>query len=330
MEASATPPTAAGASLRQNRRRAWMFALPAVLGMVALFLLVAYRQGILNSKDHLFFLSASAAGVTQGMPVKINGFLIGSVVAIELLPPSARVDQRVRVEMSIYRDYMHYIPKATKARIASETLIGQRVIELLPQRYDSRAVANGEVLEFERSHDATEIAQRVETVLMPLLENVNAVAVSLNDPKAPFQQTLAASHAFVNGLPQVTERLDAVLVQSQRSLQILEKQASSTLQKAGRTIDHVEQAAPPLLGKLDRSAENVQQASADVRAITGRASQQVPEILDGAQAITSQTGQIVQGARQTWPISVFAGPSSAPAALPSDSVEGLKLPTLPP
>lgn len=304
------------------KRRAWLFATPAIVGIAAFLVLVAYKQGLLASRDRLYFVTPSAVGITSGMPVKLNGFIVGSVDKIVLLPPSMQSDRRVQVELGIYRDYMGYIPKTTVARLVQEGLIGQIMIELQPQRYDARPVANGEMLPFERSKGLSEIAEELQNRLTPVLQNMQTLTAQLNDPKGSFQQILKSGSELTANLNQTNRQLQQTLAQTSHGAQAIEQHTNATLNTANHALQTIDQAAPALIGKIDRTAEQLLQISEEARRITFQSSQQVLRIVDDTQSIAHQSNQIMQGARQTWPVNLMVAPPQS-RTLPLDSQDGL-------
>lgn len=307
------------------KRHALRYLLPTLVGLLSLVVLLSYKQGLMTTKDRLYFFVASAGGLTTGMPVKLNGFVVGNVDNILLLPPSAQSDQRVRIELGIFRDYMGYIPKATKARLSQELLIGQSAIELLPLRYDARPVTSGEVLIFERSKGLNEIAQDIQARLEPVLANTQQFTQSLNNPDAAFQQTLKASSSLLAALPKTNQDMQATLQQSRDSLRNIEQQSTQTLKTADHALNQIDQALPSLVSKVDRVVSNTEQVTHDLKQITGPSAKVVPEILSDVQTTAADSRTIVQGAKSSWPISALVGSGNANQPLPSDSLDGLSL-----
>lgn len=304
------------------KRRSWLFMAPAVLGVLAVLLLVTWKQGLLTSTDRLYFMTDSAVGITQGMPVKLNGFKVGNVQAVQLLPPSTQSDRRVRVELSVYRHYMGYIPKTTKVRLLQEGLIGQSVIDLLPQRYDARPVASGELLGFERSRGIGEIAQGLEQRVVPILNNTDILTSGLADPKGNLQSLLKAGNSLAVDLAVTNQQVQATLAQTDRSMRSIEKGASESLATTNRLLSTVEKDLPPLLDTMQASAGNFRKSSEDMLVITGKSSQQIPRILDTAEASAAQSSEIIRDVRSIWPLRAIGRGRDA-EALPLDSLEGL-------
>lgn len=318
-----TQPTRA--AFRRLRLRGIGFALPATLAVAAVLTIVSYKQGLLTPKESLYFQTDTASGLTRGMPVKLNGFLVGNVGPIVLLPPSELSDQRVRVELRIIRSYLDHIPRTTSARLAQEGLVGQSIIELVPERYDARAIAAGEVLPFERTRSAADIARELEERVLPVLHNTEVLTSGLADPTGPFQSALVNGNTLAVELVETNQQLRAVLEQSERSLATLGDSAGDSLGRADRVLGQLEADLPGLLESAGKTAAQMEQASADLAVITARSSKQLPAILDDAESAAHQGDQLVRDVRSIWPIS-RAGPDRGPQVLPSDSLDGLPTP----
>lgn len=313
--------TAGSASLR---RRAWLFAAPAVAGVLAVLALFAHKQGAFATEDRLHFLAPSAVGISTGMPAKLNGFVVGSVREIVLLPPAADSPLRVRVELGIFDDYMRYIPKTTVARLVQEGLIGQGVIELQPRRYDARPVASGEVLLFERARNVGEIAEHLEQQLAPVLDHTRQLGAALADPAGDFQQAIKGARRLTEALPATNAQAEKTLAQAGASVAQLSDAAARTLGSADRTLATVSEAVPGLLAKLDRTADNLAGASASIRSISDTSEQALPAILGDVRQAAGDGRRLVDGAMQSWPARALVAPPAH--EVPLDSQQGLALP----
>ena len=309
------------------RRRAWLFAAPAIAGILAVLALFAHKQGAFSTEDRLHFLAPSAAGITAGMPAKLNGFVVGSVRDIVLLPPSADSPLRVRVELGIFDEYMRYIPKTTVARLVQEGLIGQGVIELLPRRYDACPVASGEVLEFERTRNVGEIAEHLERQLLPVLENTRKLGAGLADPDGDFQQAIKGARVLVQELPATNAQARQTMAEAGASVARLSDAATRTLGSADQTLEAVSAAVPGLLQKLDKTATNLVETSENVRSIGAASNWAVPGILEDVRQAAGDSRRVVDGAMQTWPVKALVAPP--PREVPLDSQQGLGLPYSP-
>lgn len=306
------------------RRRAWLFAAPAIAGILAVLALFAHKQGAFATEDRLHFLAPSAVGISAGMPAKLNGFVVGSVREIVLLPPAADSPLRVRVELGVFKDYMRYIPKTTVARLVQEGLIGQGVIELQPRRYDARPVASGEVLLFERARNVGEIAEHLEQQLAPVLTHTRQLGAALADPAGDFQQMIKGARRLTEELPATNAQARATLAQAGASVAQLSGAATRTLDSADRTLAAVSDTVPGMLVKLDRTVDNLAGASASLRSIGGASEQALPDILGDVRQAAGDGRRLVDGAMQSWPANALLAPPSA--EVPLDSQQGLALP----
>jgi ABC-type transporter Mla subunit MlaD len=274
-------------------------------------------------------MAASATGITRGMPVKLNGFVVGRVAAIELLPPSTQSDQRVRVALDVFHRYLDYVPKTTRARLAQEGVIGQAVIELVPQRYDARAVRGGEMLPFERSRGLPEIAAGLEARIVPILDNTQVLTQRLADPRGDMQGMLAEGRRAAASVVVTNAEVQATMAQTRTAVAALSTRADATLARSDRTVAAIERDVPLLLGELRATAENARRSSESVAELTARSSEQVPRILDTAEQAASQGNELVSDVRRLWPLSALRREATGTGHAPSDSLDGLDVPLEP-
>lgn len=318
--AGAAPPLA---------RKAWLLAMPALLALAAWFLYTASQQGMLSSKERIHFLAPTAAGMTPGMPVKLNGFIVGAVERIALLPPTVQSNLRVRVELGIYRNYMSYVPRTTIARLTQEGMLGPNVIELHPQRYDARPVSAGDVLAYERPPGLAEIATHFQEKLAPVIEHATTLGANLNDPKGKFQGAMTAATHAMERLPATADRLEETARRAGDDINKLEVRAERSLDKTDRALDAVNSKLPGLLDKADQTVADLQAAGASVRRITGDTEQAAPGLLQDAQQIGADGTRLMQGATKSWPMRLWLPPPQ-PRGVAIDSQQDLPLPPVSP
>ena len=101
------------------------FLLIALL-LVATFVgIVAHKQGWFVQQTMIRIITPDALGISNGMPVKLFGFTVGSVREMHLVPGG------VDVQLTIMSQHMPRIPKGSRARFARESgVIGASVIEI--------------------------------------------------------------------------------------------------------------------------------------------------------------------------------------------------------
>jgi hypothetical protein len=195
-----------------DRRRAWLFILPAVLGLILLVVGVAVKQGYFIRRVNLSFYAPSADGVAVGTKIKLLGFPVGAISGVTFIPASAGQPRRVKLQANVDAEYLAHIPNDSRARLAQEGVIGEYTIEIVPGSDNARPVAAGESLELKKEGGLSDLASMVETRLMPVVDEAQVLLRNLNDERAGIKPLLIDMHRLV---------LDA----------------SATAQRAGKMID---------------------------------------------------------------------------------------------
>lgn len=313
---------------RQLKRRSLWVAAPALAGVLALLALVSWKQGLLTATSPLYFMAGTATGIGHGMPVKLNGFVVGEVAAIELLPPSTQSAERVRVTLDIHRRYLAYVPRTTRARLSQEGVIGQAIIELVPQRYDARAIHAGELLPFERSRGLAEIATGLEARINPVLDNAQALTQRLADPDGDLHGLLAEGRRAAAGMAETNAQVQATMAETRQAVSALSGSAEASLRRVDRTLSTVERDIPVLLSDLKATAANAKLASESAARLATRSDEQVPRILDSAEQAAEQGNALVGDVRRLWPLRALARDRGDGLA-DSDSLDGVAVPLEP-
>ena len=80
------------------------FFLVAFVSLVAISIIVGYKQGAFVPHTSIYFYAADASGINKGMPVKLFGLPVGNVKRLDLS------DRGIKVELSIISEYISRIP----------------------------------------------------------------------------------------------------------------------------------------------------------------------------------------------------------------------------
>jgi phospholipid/cholesterol/gamma-HCH transport system substrate-binding protein len=105
--------------------RARFFIFGAVAGFIGLVAFVIWKQEVFRSSRVINLIAASSQGVQKGMAARLSGFRIGKVGNVEL-----EGENRVRVTLEVFSEYAHFLRADSMASIASESLIGDRFIDI--------------------------------------------------------------------------------------------------------------------------------------------------------------------------------------------------------
>jgi phospholipid/cholesterol/gamma-HCH transport system substrate-binding protein len=172
----------------ERRERAVQFRVGIfVLVGLGLFLGMVYvlgaRAALFESRYTIHADFTEVGGLTEGATVRLAGVQIGRVTGVNLPPAPGG---KVRVDMTIARRYGDRIRKNSVARIETQGLLGDRIVEITVGSADAAPVRPEEVI---AARDPTDIGaimgQGAETVqnVAALAESLREVAQSLNESK---------------------------------------------------------------------------------------------------------------------------------------------------
>lgn len=130
--------------METNKNKKIAVALFIISGF-ALFLTAIF---VIGSKENLFtpvFVIKtefeSVSGLRTGSTVRFNGINVGKVNLIQILATN-----KILVEMSIENSVQKFIKKDSRVTIASDGLVGNKIIEISPGTPGSQHVAEGDML----------------------------------------------------------------------------------------------------------------------------------------------------------------------------------------
>jgi len=309
--------------------RTGLFVAVAVLILLGTIAASLITHDAFTPTTRIFFFAHSAQGIRNGMSVQLSGFKIGSVQELRIEP-----DARVRVMLAVDNKYTALIPQDSEAGLAKEALIGASYIEIEPGKNKALTVAEDSVLKFYRAIDFADMAQDLKEKLDPILADIKQVTQSINDPEGDIRKTMSnvrQATALVAELAQQVSqlakrsegRVDAIAGKVDRILDqtgaTLER-ARGALDTAARSLDTVERRLPDLLLRLDQSLKNVESVTADARRLSSGLGDDLPLAIREGRGLVEDAHEIVDGAKQAWPVRNFVAPPGQ-TALPLDSYD---------
>lgn len=131
------------------RRVHWAWFRVAVVCLVAcaiLFTLFYLLAGgtLFEAKAPLLLYISDATGLAPGSPVRVNGVGVGKVKAVGL-SGSRDPSRIIRVAMDVERDRLAGIPEDSAAQIGSETLAGDKFVDIVAGHSQRSVRRNGEI-----------------------------------------------------------------------------------------------------------------------------------------------------------------------------------------
>lgn len=198
-------------------------------GAAGLLTLLALGMGTSNNwwnrNLQLSFRTYSAAGLQEGMAVKISGFAVGHVERLRLLN-----DAQVQVTLKIDANREPMVGRRSRASLAQDGLLSPAYIAISPDLHDlgnRPPISQGDTLIFERSPDITTLIKEVASSRVPL------------------QQMLTRAGALVERrLPRSLDQLDRTLHSGERLANQVERE--------------VVQGSGDLQGRLSRATGNLE------------------------------------------------------------------------
>jgi len=296
-----------------------VFVLLAAAGVLLLVVFVGLQQDMFISRVKLYLVSDSGKDLSEGMAVKLNGVKIGKVKRLNLDDIT-----EVKLELSIYRDYVKWIKSDSYAMLVKEGLIGDGIIEIIPGSDGARPVEEGESLALDRERGLSEMAQEVRGEIKVLLNDIKETIRYINDPggdiraaiknarrlsedvlvtRDKFDSRLGATMTKVDGALDLTAASIEELKGVMGDIEALLGSTKETMERVGRTVKKTEEDYPDVLSSINQSLENVEKITEDLRMVTERTAPKIPDVVNKGSDLMDGTKDIIESAKKTWPIS---------------------------
>lgn len=219
-------------------------------------------------RDGVYFAQyENTEGLVVGTPVTINGFQVGSVEDISLLPTNTHLLVRFRVE----RQYK--FSKNSIAKIYESGLIGGKSLAVVPALDGAPVAQSGDTLQ---SSIAPGLTQLVNDKLTPLQEKIEGMVNHADSVLMAFNNVFdtAAQSQLNQSIGHLASALSAIDNISQQ----LEQSLQSNDGGLGKTIDNLAQITTDLkqttttLSEADLNGliENLHQTSSNLVVITNQ------------------------------------------------------------
>ncbi|HZT62588.1 MAG TPA: MlaD family protein [Burkholderiales bacterium] len=281
-------------------RKVSLFLLSAVFGVIAVILLVGYKQGIFVRHTKIYFHAADAFGINKGTSVRLFGLPVGNVSDLDIS------DRGVKVELSIISDYTPRLPKTSRARLVREGYVGAATIQIVPSGesgHPLEPIAEGDEIEYLPPRGVAEMVDDFKTQLTPVINDLRRVLVELNQPNSEFRKSMAGASAVLRELPETNRETRKVLQDTDQMI----RRAETTFASLGRVGAQLEQQVPVLGGKLATTLDALTETSAEIRDTTRKNGQalhealvQMPGLLRDGGELVRDGQDVVGAARNSW------------------------------
>src|SRR5688572_2331686 len=189
--------------------------LVALLGMVYL---LGARARLFEARYTIHAEFTEVGGLADGATVRLAGVQIGRVDAVNLPPHPGG---KVRVDMTITKKVADRIRRDSIARIETQGLLGDKIVEITVGSAQAPVVAAGEVI---GSRDPFDIGQ-VMNESSKIVKSVGALADSLRETATTLNQskiieeaatTVKEAATTVKAARQITDRVGKVIDQVEK------------------------------------------------------------------------------------------------------------------
>jgi phospholipid/cholesterol/gamma-HCH transport system substrate-binding protein len=198
--------------------RVGLLVLGAVLVLMAGIFMIGEQNRIFTSKNRYTFTVASASGLNQGSPVRLNGVTVGLVERITL-PEDVR-QQLLTVRISIEKQYEERIRADSAVRIRTIGLLGDKYVEVSSGSPDAPVIPPGGVIP---TAPVTDVDQLI-TSGGDVVDNLVRISYSLNSILGRVDRGEGLIGELTTGQSSgIAERLDATLASTQRLIADVEE-----------------------------------------------------------------------------------------------------------
>ena len=208
------------------------FILLALVLFFAIVYLLGARARYFESKYELAAEFTEVAGLIEGATVRLAGVQIGRVTAVVLSP---RPGGKVRVTMSVAKRFQERIRRNSEARIATQGLLGDKIIDITPGSLDAPPLAPGALLSSQEPQEmsrmfaegastlraVSELASTLRTAAERLekggtFDDIGAAVKSARRITDEVEKGKGWLHVLVFEEPESLRRLNALLASTQR------------------------------------------------------------------------------------------------------------------
>jgi phospholipid/cholesterol/gamma-HCH transport system substrate-binding protein len=150
---------------------------------VAIFF-IGETGAVFGERYQLTTLMPSANGLIQGASVRLAGQDVGKVDAIEFVPVSERTNPNnvLKITLGINRSVAEQIRADSEARIRTQGLLGDKIIDLTPGSLDQPVLQEGDTIASAVAIDYEQMlgsASELVDDLAAILHNIRAIADTL-------------------------------------------------------------------------------------------------------------------------------------------------------
>jgi phospholipid/cholesterol/gamma-HCH transport system substrate-binding protein len=157
---------------RRSNIRLGIYISSGVLLFIIVIYLIGSQQNMFQRNVRITATFTDVKGIRVGANVRFTGIDVGTVSKMVILS-----DTSVRIEMSVNEKVTSFIKKNSVATIASEGLMGSKIIVLMPGSPDEKSISDGDNLPTSPPVEIDDIIREIKISS----EKISAVSSNLVD-----------------------------------------------------------------------------------------------------------------------------------------------------
>lgn len=299
-EANPGEPDLDGASAeRRGEIKVGAFVLTTLVIAVAMTLVLAQKRHVFERRVVIHTIFQEVQGLKEGAPVRLSGVDIGQVSRLAFA--KERTASAIHVDLEIARESLERIGVDSVARIGSQGLLGDKIIELSVSGHPVQPILAGATLESQSPADFNKIIEQAVDVLAKAkvvadhaamlvqgvsdpksLENVRGIIQSVQKltyaaEKGPGlvhalfydPQSTRSFNSLLANVDKVSGHVDEVAGQVDQLLGVTDRDGMQLINNVSRAARNVGDVARTL--RESKVIPNLDQASGDLAAMTAYA-----------------------------------------------------------
>lgn len=259
---------------RRGEVKVGAFVLFTLLVAVGVTLALAQKRHLFESRVVIHTVFQEVQGLKEGAPVRLSGVDIGRVSRLAFA--EERTASLIHVDMEISKESLARIGVDSVARIGSQGLLGDKILELSVSGNPDRPIAAGATLESQPAADLNKLFEQASEVL--------AQAKVVADHAADFVQGVSdpTSLENVRGIMQSVQRLTSAAEKGPGLIHAIFFDPASTrsfngllvnMEKLSGHVDHAVAQLDQVLGATDKDGlqlvNNLSRAARNVGDVAG-------------------------------------------------------------
>lgn len=279
-----------------------VFLLTSLLGSLLVLGYIGWRWDAFTPSVHYRIEPASGQGILPGMTVKYRGFRVGKVSTVKL-----ESDGRVHADLRVFKRYENLVREDTVARLMSETMIGDAVIDLSPGA--GQPVSPGGTLPFERERTISEVTEKLRAEITPALVEIRKMMAFVNDPAGDVRMLVAnLQSASESLLQQMPPTLTAMRESARHSHEMLDYANDPkgdfrlTLENLHAVTADLSRQTPFILEKIATSVGRLEKTTAALQTTVEKSAPQIPRLVREGTRASESTTEVAHTMKGLWPL----------------------------